>query len=195
MPCSVLRARAFALVLLSLSVAEPARAAEQILTLDPAATRIDFVLGATLHRAEGSVRLAQGAIRFDLETGAASGALVVDAASATTGLSSRDANMHADVLESARYPTIVFHPEHVVVRRRDPASADVELGGRLSMHGEERPLVIAARLDARDGRVAIESHFRVPYVEWGMRDYSNFVLRVDRFVDVTVGAEGSLATP
>ena len=37
--------------------------------------------------------------------------------------------------------------------------------------------------------------FEVAYVDWGMRDYSNFVLRVDRHVTVTVHAEGALATP
>ena len=44
-----------------------------------------------------------------------------------------------------------------------------------------------------DGGVAIESAFRVEYVNWGVPDYSTFILRVDRFVDVTVEAEGRLS--
>ena len=103
--------------------------------------------------------------------------------------------MHADVLESERYPEIVFRAEHLGVTRRDATSADVELRGRLSLHGQQKALALPAKLVAREGRVGIESRFRVPYVDWGMRDPSSFLLRVDRYVEVTVRAEGVLATP
>jgi len=36
----------------------------------------------------------------------------------------------------------------------------------------------------------VEARFRVPYVEWGMRDVSSFVLRVAKDVEVSVRAEG-----
>ena len=61
-----------------------AHAAEQTLTLDPAATRIGFELGATLHSADGSGKPERGAIRFDPDGGAASGEIVLDATSAST---------------------------------------------------------------------------------------------------------------
>jgi polyisoprenoid-binding protein YceI len=187
------------LVLVALLLVIPfggaAPAAEQNLTLDPAATRIGFELGATLHSADGSVKLEQGAIRFDPDSGAASGEIVVDATSATTDLGSRDRNMHAEVLESARFPKIVFRPERLDVKRRDAASADVELYGALDMHGQQHPLSVPAKLAARDGRLVVDARFEVAYVDWGMRDYSNFVLRVDRHVTMTVHAEGALATP
>jgi len=172
-----------------------ARAAEQTLRLDPAATTIAFVLGATLHEADGSVKLAGGTLTFDADAGTAAGEIAVDATSATTDLSSRDAKMHAEVLESARFPRIAFRPSAIVVGRRDATTADVELRGVLDLHGESRPFVVPAHLVAKDGRLAIESRFRVPYVDWGMRDVSNLILRVDRFVDVTVRSEGTLGTP
>jgi polyisoprenoid-binding protein YceI len=175
-----------------LALATAAFAAEQTLTLDPAASTIAFELGATLHTAKGSVKLERGSIQFDPDTGAASGAIVADAKSATTSSESRDANMHADVLESARFPTISFHPERLVVARRDATTADVELHGTLDMHGERHPLVIPAKLAADGTRLRIDATFQVPYVDWGMRDYSTFVLRVDRFVTVKVKAVGTL---
>jgi polyisoprenoid-binding protein YceI len=181
-------------LVLVISVGAAARAAEQTLTLDPAASEIDFELGATLHSADGSVKLEQGTIRFDADSGAASGEIVVDATSANTGSGSRDRNMHADVLESGRFPKIVFRPERLDVKRRDAASADVVLLGALDMHGQQHPLSLPAKLALRDGRLVVDAKFEVPYVEWGMRDYSNFVLRVDRHVTVTVHAEGALAT-
>jgi len=178
-----------------LALASGAGAAMQTLTLDPVATKIEFVLGATLHSAEGSIRVEKGLIEFDADTGTASGEIVIDATSAETGLASRDRNMHADVLESARFPRMVFRPERLEVQRRDATSADVTLRGILDMHGRQLPLALPAKLAARDGRIEIEIAFDLPYVDWGLVDYSNFVLRVDRFVSVKVHGEGVLATP
>ena len=186
---------AAALALVASLSALPARGVEQTLTLDPAATRISFTLGATLHTVEGGVSLATGAVRFDPESGAASGEIVVDARSARTGLDRRDRNMHRDVLESERHPRIAFRPERLRVLRRDAAGAEVELDGALDMHGRSRPLTLPARLVARGERIAIEADFRLAYVDWGMPDPSTLILRVDRHVDVTVRSEGRIAAP
>jgi polyisoprenoid-binding protein YceI len=172
-----------------------AHAAPQELRLEPDATKIRFTLGATLHTAEGSLKLERGALRFDPDTGSAEGEIVVDATSAETGLAMRDENMHRDVLESVRYPRIVFRAERLEVLRRDAGSAEVRLLGQLEMHGTTRPFAIPAKLDDRGDRIGIASSFRVDYVDWGIVDYSTFLLRVDRFVDVTVEAEGRLAAP
>jgi polyisoprenoid-binding protein YceI len=176
----------------ALALAGVAPAAEQSLTLDPAATKIAFTLGATLHTAEGTIRLERGTLRFDPDSGTASGEIVVDAKSAETGSDSRDANMHRDVLESGRFPVIVFRPERLEVVARAATTADVKLHGRIEIHGGAHPLTIPAKLTADGPRLRISASFRVPYVEWGMRDYSNLVLRVDKHVDVTLEAAGHL---
>jgi polyisoprenoid-binding protein YceI len=151
---------------------------------------------ASLHTVEGSVRLASGELRIDPDAGSASGELVLDAKSADTGLARRDANMHRDVLESAKYPTIVFRAESLDVSRRDAKSADVVLRGTLTLHGQSRPFAIPAKLTAPDPEhVTVSAAFRVPYVDWGVVDYSTLVLRVDRFVDVAVEALGTLKAP
>jgi polyisoprenoid-binding protein YceI len=172
-----------------------AHAAPQELRFEPGATTIRFTLGATLHTAEGSLKLERGALRFDPDTGSAEGEVVIDATSADTGFAKRDENMHRDVLESARYPRIVFRAEGLEVLRRDAESAEIRLLGQLEMHGTSRPFAIPAKLEARGDRIGIASSFRVDYVDWGIVDYSTFLLRVDRFVDVTVEAEGRLAAP
>jgi polyisoprenoid-binding protein YceI len=184
-----------ALGLAALMLGLPGRAAEQTLVLDPAATSVEWTLGATLHTVSGGVRVVEGAIRFDADSGAASGEIVLDATSASTGLALRDRNMHREVLESGRHPRIVYRAERLRVLRRGAADAEVELEGVLEMHGERHPLALPARLATRDGRIAIETGFRVPYVDWGMQDPSTLFLSVDRFVDVRVRSEGRIASP
>ncbi len=178
--------------LVALAAGWPAAAEEQTLALDPAATKIAFTLGATLHTVDGSVRLSHGEIRFNPAGGAASGEIVLDARSAQTGNASRDANMHRDVLESERFPTIVFRAGELELLSRDETSAKVRLQGTLELHGQSLPFELPATLAAHGDRLGIAATFRVPYVDWGIRDPSRFLLRVDRFVDVAVSAEGTL---
>jgi polyisoprenoid-binding protein YceI len=181
--------------LVLLAAGQPATAEEQILALDPAATKISFTLGATLHTVDGSVGLSHGELRFDPAGGAASGEIVLDARTAQTGNSSRDTKMQRDVLESERFPTIVFRAGALELLSRSETSAQVRLRGTLELHGQSLPFELPAMLTAHGDRLGIASTFRVPYVDWGMRDASNFLLRVDRFVDVTVSAEGTLGPP
>jgi len=190
------RRRALSLVwLASVALAATAAAEEQTLTLDPAATTIAFTLGATLHSVEGTVRLSSGVIRFDPVTGVASGEIDVDARTATTGLESRDRSMHGEVLESEKYPRIAFRAERLRVVHRDASGAVIELEGQLDLHGRPRPYALPAKLVFDGERVSIDAKFRVPYVDWGMQDYSTFILRVDRFVDVRVASAGRIGSP
>jgi len=182
-------------VLAALANGRSATADPRVLVLDPAATKILFTLGATLHTVEGSVRLSRGEVRFDSAGGAASGEIVVDARSAETGNSSRDANMHRTVLESERFPSIVLHAGELELLSHSESDAQVRLRGMLELHGQSLPFELPASLSAHGDRLEIAASFRVPYVEWGMRDASNFLLRVDRFVNVKVSAEGTLGAP
>src|SRR5205823_5580546 len=96
---------------LALLLALPLSAATYTFELDPAATKVDFTFGATLHTVDGFMRAKEGRVRIDPDTHEASGRFVLDATSAQTGVSRRDRKMHEKILESQRYPDIVFEPQ------------------------------------------------------------------------------------
>jgi polyisoprenoid-binding protein YceI len=181
--------------LVALLAALDAGAAERTLALDPAETKVAFTLGATLHTVRGTLRLTEGALRFDEATGAANGEIVLDATSAETGNGSRDRAMHQDVLESETYREIRFRAERLEVAARTEAFAEVTLHGTLAIHGGEHPLAVPATLRADGERLHVAAAFRVPYVAWGLRDPSTLLLRVDPFVDVKVEATAPLPAP
>src|ERR1700751_3196540 len=83
------------------------------LHLDPAQTAVEYSVGTTLHTVHGTFKLKRGDFMFDPATGKVSGDLVVDAASGESGSGARDRKMNESVLESSRYPEIVFHPDRV----------------------------------------------------------------------------------
>ncbi|MFQ5698973.1 MAG: YceI family protein [Myxococcota bacterium] len=193
-----MRAALFVLCLLAPAGAwgaAPQAPLPQHLVLDPGACHVGFELGATLHSVEGSFRLTRGEIGFDPETGLADGRVVVSARSGTTGIGLRDRNMHRAVLESETYPEIVFLPQRVAIQRHRDDVLDVELSGSIEIHGVSEPITVPGKAYLEDGRVRVHARFEVPYVRWGLRDYSNFLLRVSPTVEVSLDLVGDLKGP
>jgi polyisoprenoid-binding protein YceI len=162
-----------------------------VVTLDPGASEVTFTLSSALHEVHGTFELERGRILFDLETGRASGSVVLDATSAETGNGLRDGKMHEKVLESDRYPEI----ELVARAVSGTVPGKVRLDGTFRFHGDEHPVRLELALKSEAGdRVTAETSFAVPYIEWGLEDPSLPLLKVDREVQVRVVAHGRLTT-
>jgi polyisoprenoid-binding protein YceI len=177
-------------LLLCATPALPALAAERVVILDPAASKVGFTLDTTFHEVHGTMVLTAGSIRFDTETGEASGEIVVDATRAETGNEGRDETMHAEVLETGRFPTIVFKAHRVEGVVVDPGRSELRIVGVMSLHGADHPMTLSTTVESADGRMRGELKFPIPYVEWGMHDPSLLVARAAKTVDILVRAEG-----
>ncbi len=183
---------ALLLAALVLGGAAPADAAETVLHVDPATSQVTFTLGATAHTVHGTFKLKAGDLRFDPATGAVSGAIVVDATSGQTGNSSRDRKMHAEVLESAKFPDVVFTVAKVE-GVEGPGRHDARVTGTIAIHGASHELTVPMKVVLDGNGVEASGTFRIPFVEWGMKDPSVFVLRVEKFVTVEVTVRGRVA--
>jgi len=187
-----LRCTVFVAVALLLSPV--VRAQESVVTLDPAATKIDFTLGATMHTVHGSFKLKSGEIRFDLATGKAGGSVVVDATTAYTSNSGRDSKMHKEILESAKFPEIVFTPTGVKGSMAPQGTSEVDVTGVMRLHGADHEITVAISVEpAADGRLHASLKFAVPYIKWGLKNPSNFFLHVSDTVNVEIDAAARLA--
>lgn len=156
------------------------------LTVDPARTKVEFTLGSTLHTVHGTFVLKRSTLRFDPATGKIEGELAIDATSGETGNESRDKKMHHEVLESAKYPEIVFRPDQVEGKLALQGASQVKLHGMLAIHGGEHEMSVPVDVQAADGKYPSTAHFDIPYVQWGMKNPSTFILRVDKTVAITV---------
>ena len=154
--------------------------------MDPAETKVEFTLGDVLHTVHGTFALKRGTIRFDLATGQAAGEMVVDAASGASGSAARDRRMHKDILESARYPEIVFRPTRVEGRVAPQGTSQVQVHGTFTIHGADHEIVMPAEVEAAAGEYKLFVHFEVPYVKWGMKNPSTFILRVNDKVEIGI---------
>ena len=174
--------------------ASVAQAQQKAFTLDPAQTKVNFTVDSTLHTVHGDFRLKSGSIQFDDATGAASGELVVDSASGESGSNGRDKKMHKDILESPKYSDIVFTPRHVKGTVANEGKSTVEVEGILTMHGKSKPVTMPLEVQLQNGNGSADGSFSVKYLEWGMKNPSTFILRVNDTVQIHVHAVGKITT-
>src|SRR6476646_481413 len=170
------------------------QAQQKAFTLDPAQTKVNFTVDSTLHTVHGDFRLKSGSIQFDDATGAASGELVVDSASGESGSNGRDKKMHKDILESPKYSDIVFTPQHVKGTVANEGKSTVEVEGILTMHGKSKPVTMPLEVQLQNGNGPADGSFSVKYLEWGMKNPSTFILRVNDTVQIHVHAVGKITT-
>lgn len=184
-------------VLCVLAAPRVACAQESVVTLDPQQTKIDFTLGATFHTVHGAFRLKSGTIRFDPTTGSASGAVIVDATSGTSENDSRDRKMHKEIIESQKFPEIVFTPNHVAGKLEEVSSGqgapEVQISGLFRLLGQDHDLTMTVSVQPAGSQLQASSHFTIPYIKWGLKNPNTFVLRVNPTVDIAVHAVGHLA--
>lgn len=166
---------------------------QAIVRFDPASTRIEFTLGDVFHTVHGSFKLKSGEIRFDRETGKASGALVVDAASGNSGSRARDRKMNSAILETAAYPEIAFTLDRVDGTVNLQGDSQVSLHGVFRIHGADRELALPVKAHIEQTSLSADIQFPVPYVRWGMKNPSTLFLRVSDTVQIQIHAVGAVS--
>jgi len=175
-----------------LAYAPVSRAQESALRLDPAQTRIEISLDGNFHTVHGKFALKSNSIRFDPSDGKISGSIVVDATSGDTGNNGRDKRMHHEILESDKFPEIVFTPKQVDGKITPGAPCTVSVSGQFKLHGQDHEITVPVSIKPDGSNLEIAAHIDVPYVQWGLKNPSNFLLRVANSVAVEIHATGRL---
>src|SRR5438309_5333241 len=121
------------------------------LRVDPAQTTVEYKLGASLHTVHGTFPFKRGALAFDPATGKVSGELVIDATGGNSGSEGRDHRMHENILETAKYPEIVFRPDRVEGKVAAAGRSDVQLHGMFAIHGGEHEMTVPLSVEASGG--------------------------------------------
>ncbi|MBV8834452.1 MAG: YceI family protein [Acidobacteriaceae bacterium] len=182
-------------ILLGLGTLPLARSEEIAADLDPARTNIGFVLSDVLHTVHGNFRLKQGHFEFDPSTGGITGDMVVDAASGNSGNGPRDRRMTRDVLQAQRYPEIRFSPKSLSGNLFASGPAKIEVSGSFSIHGQPHELSIPLEIQMSPEQVTGSGIFVIPYVAWGMKDPSNFLLKVNDKVEIDLNFTARISHP
>lgn len=181
-------------VFAALLVAPAAPAQDSALQVEPAQTKIQFSLGSSLHTVHGTFALKSSSLRFDPASGKISGSIVVDATSGESGNSGRDSRMHREILESAKFPEIVFTPAQVMGTVAASGPSKVDISGTFRLHGKDHDVTLPVEVTANGQTLQIAIHYVIPYVQWGLKNPSNFFLKASDKVEIEIHATGKIET-
>lgn len=165
---------------------------ELVLALDPAQSRMHWSLGSTVHTVHGTFALKKGSFQLEPGSGKASGQIVVDATSGNSGNDSRDKKMHKEVLDSAHYGEVVFRPDRVEGKVSDQGTCNVQVHGVFVLLGKEHELTVPVQAELAAEYWTGNAKFGVPFIDWGLKNPSNFLLKVDHVVEVELELKGSV---
>jgi len=177
-----------AIVFLFLSLAGAVSAAETRLVFDAAQSSVDFTLADVLHTVHGNFKLKQGELRFDPATSMVTGEITVDATSGQSGSNARDSRMHKNILESMRFPDVLFLPARFTGEFHPQEDSQLTVHGTFRLHGTDHEIDMPVKVHPEQGGYMFDAQFPVPYVAWGLKNPSTFLLKVGDTVTITLHA-------
>ena len=179
---------------LSLALAPAAFAQHQTFTVNPDASKVAFSLGGSGHHVEGSFHVQSGSIDFDQSAQTISGSVVVAAGSGNSGEPSRDKKMNTDVLDVTHFAEVSFVPSSYQGTVAASGDSTIQVTGVFTLHGTPHDLTVPMQIHIDGTTLTVRTHFTVPYVQWGLKDPSIFILKVAKAVDIDLTLEGRLSS-
>ncbi len=169
-----------------------ALAQHQTFHIAPDASTVAFTLPSNHDTTTGTFHVEKGTVTFDTASPALSGLIVVSAASGNSGNASRDKKMLNDVLQAAKFSDVTFVPQTYTGTLAPTGDSTLQVTGIFTLHGTPHTLTVPMQLHIDGTHLTAKTTFKVPYVDWGLKDPSWFVLKVAKEVDVTLTLTGSL---
>jgi polyisoprenoid-binding protein YceI len=178
---------------LSLALAPSAFAQHQIFAVNPDASHVAFTLGGNAHHVDGTFHVQSGTINFDPSTQTISGSVVVAAGSGDSGDQGRDKKMKSDVLDVAHFAEVSFIPKSYQGTVSASGDSTIQVTGVFTLHGTPHDLIVPMQVHIEGQTLTARTHFTVPYVQWGLKDPSIFILKVAKVVDIDLTLVGNLS--
>jgi polyisoprenoid-binding protein YceI len=165
---------------------------ELTLSLDADKSEVHWTLDTSLHTVHGTFKFKSGQLQFDPNSGKASGEIVVAATSGDSGNEGRDKKMHGDVLESSRFQDIIFKADRVEGKVAASGNSNVLVHGILTLHGAGHEFGVPVQAELTGDHWKATTKFTIPFLQWGLKNPSNWLLKVKPDVNLEITMTGSL---
>jgi polyisoprenoid-binding protein YceI len=174
------------------ALAIPARAENLVLQFDPGQTQIHWSVRENLRVIHGTFALNRGEVALNTATGSAQGELLVDTDSIQSGNQSRDAHLKTEVLETTKYPQAFFHATQISGAFHEGANDQITVGGLFNIHGTDHPFTIPVSVQRTGNSANVTAHFKVPYVDWGMKRTGSFLWKYGKEVEIEMSSHATI---
>jgi polyisoprenoid-binding protein YceI len=176
----------------SLALAPAAFAQQKTLSVNPDTSQVAFTLGGSGHHVQGTFHVQKGSIDLNPSTQKMAGIVVVGAASGNSGEPSRDKKMNSDVLDTNHFAEVTFVPSSYQGTLALGGDSTIQVSGVFTLHGTPHDLTVPMQVHIDGSSLTAKGHFTVPYVKWGLKDPSIFILKVAKEVDIDLTLNGNL---
>jgi len=170
-----------------------ALAQHQAFNINPDSSTVAFTLNSTHETTKGTFHVEKGTVDFDRATPALSGLIVVSASSGNTGNASRDKKMLNDILQAPQFADVTFVPQSYSGTLAPAGDSTLQVTGIFTLHGAPHTITVPMQMHIDGNKLTAKTTFEVPYIEWGLKDPSWFVLKVAKAVEVNLTLVGFLA--
>jgi polyisoprenoid-binding protein YceI len=100
--------------------------------------------------------------------------------------------MHKEILESAKYPEATFTPTKVSGPATFADQETYDVSGIFNLHGTDHPVTLTFPIALNGTTLNTHTQLVLPYVAWGLKNPSTFILRVSDKLDLDIDATGHL---
>jgi polyisoprenoid-binding protein YceI len=180
------------ILILPLSIASLSLAQQQTFTANPSACDVAFALTGTGHEVHGTFHVQSGTIQFDRSATRISGSIVVSAASGDSGDKGRDKTMRSNVLDVDHFADVTFAPQSYQGTIAPSGDSTIQVAGTFTLHGTPHDITVPMQIHIDGSTLTAKGKFVVPYVKWGLKDPSIFVLKVAKDVQIDLTLSGTL---
>jgi polyisoprenoid-binding protein YceI len=102
--------------------------------------------------------------------------------------------MKTDVLDVAHFADVSFVPKSYQGTIAPNGDSSIQVTGVFTLHGTPHDLTVPMQIHIEGSTLTAKTHFTVPYVQWGLKDPSIFILKVAKVVDIDLTLEGRLSS-
>jgi polyisoprenoid-binding protein YceI len=167
-------------------------AQHRVFTVAPDSSKVAFGLAGTGHHINGTFHVQSGTVDFDSAASKISGSIVVAAGSGDSGEPSRDKKMNSEILDVAHFAEVSFSPKSYQGTIAASGDSTIQVTGTFTLHGTPHDITVPMQIHIDGGNLTAKAHFAVPYVQWGLKDPSVFILKVAKEVDIDLALAGNV---
>jgi polyisoprenoid-binding protein YceI len=179
---------------LAVILAPAAIAQHQAFVVDAAASEVRMALKTTHENVSGTFRVQSGSVEFDGTAKKMSGAIVVAAGSGKTGNDSRDKKMYKDILKVEQFATVSFEPKTYTGTIAPSSNPNmIVVTGIFTLLGTPHEITIPIVVNIDGDRATVKTHFDIPYVQWGLKNPSFLIWKVDNDVAIDLHLAGTVS--
>jgi polyisoprenoid-binding protein YceI len=101
--------------------------------------------------------------------------------------------MNTDVLDVANFAEVSFVLQSYQGAISATGDSTLQVTGTFTLHGTPHELTVPMQIHIDGNSLTAKTHFTVPYVKWGLKDPSIFILKVAKEAEIDLTLAGSFS--